>query len=133
MQNNTTMKPMENKIQINGVWYVREDSFTKKEEEAIELNPTYFKGCAVEIKDYCWEATKIEREDGTYYGGVDIQFTDKTVKPWKDEHWDNEKWMVGVYKNDPESLVIAKETMSDEGIKHFQAFVGFLIEKGWLD
>ena len=124
---------MENKIQINGVWYVREDSITKKEEEAIELHPTYFKGCAVETEDYCWEATMIEREDGTYYGGVDIQFTDKTVKPWRDEHWDNEKWMVGVYKNDPDSLADAKAVMNDKGVKYFQAFIGLLIEKGWID
>lgn len=121
------------RIEINGVWYVKETETTK--EEKIILDLVDFIGCSYENDDYAWEATKIYKDvfNDVLYDGVDIKFTDKTVKPWKEDHWDNNTWILGVYNNNPESMPDAKEMMNDKGIKHFRAFIKALIDKGWFN
>ena len=52
---------MENRIQINGVWYVREDVSNSNEIQIdITEDITYFSGCVYENDKYCWEVTVIE-------------------------------------------------------------------------
>lgn len=118
------------RIQINGVWYVKETT----NEEPIELDIIDFIGCSYETSDYVWEATKIYKSlaSDILYNGVDIEFTDKTVTPWKEQHWDNNKWFLGVYNNNPEFISDAKESMNAEGIRHFRAFIGELIKREWF-
>jgi hypothetical protein len=114
------------KIQIDGVWYIREDQSEKK------LDVTNFIGCVYENDEYVWEATKIYQDDDkTFYPGVSIKFTDKRVKPWKEEYWDNEAWILGILID--ESIDEVKESMSDKGIKEFKQFVKMLIEKDWFN
>ena len=121
---------MENRIQINGVLYVRED-ISQQEEKDIQVY--YAKTCTHENDDYCWEATKLMKDDGiSYYPDIDIKFTDKRIKPWKEEHWDNNTWMVGVMNNDPDSMEDARESMCDEGVKTFKLFLKKLEEEEWL-
>ena len=61
------------KIQIDDVWYIREDQSEKK------LDVTNFIGCVYENDEYAWEATKIYKDDDkTFYPDVSIKFTDKT-------------------------------------------------------
>jgi len=119
------------RIQINGVWYVKETI----NEEPIELDVVDFIGCSYETSDYVWEATKIYKSlaSDILYDGVDIKFTDKTVTPWKEDHWDNNTWILGIYKNNPESMPDAEESMNTEGIRHFRAFIGQLIDRKWLN
>lgn len=114
---------MENRIQINGVWYVKEEKQQPKIDKII-----YFKGAVFENEDYVWKATKIEKEDGSFFDGLDIEFTDKREKPWKEEHWDNDNWFKGILDNNPDSMEYAKESMGDEGIKMFKAFLTKLVE-----
>jgi hypothetical protein len=118
------------RIQINGVWYVKETT----NEEPIELNVIDFIGCSYETSDYVWEATRIYKslDSNILYDGADIKFTDKTVTPWKEQHWDNDKWFFGIYNNNPESMPDAEESMNTEGIRHFRAFIGELIKREWL-
>ena len=85
---------MEDRIQINGVWYIRED-LQQDIEEDVELDTTDFEGCAYENRDYCWEATRIQRTGGDFYEDIDIKFTDKRNKPWVEDHWDNNNWFRG--------------------------------------
>jgi hypothetical protein len=42
---------MENRIEINGVWYVREDSIA--EDEIKDLDIIEFQGCSYETDKYC--------------------------------------------------------------------------------
>jgi ABC-type Fe3+-hydroxamate transport system substrate-binding protein len=121
------------RIEINGVWYVKETETTK--EEKIIVDSVDFIGCSYENDDYVWEATKIYEDvfNEVLYDGVDIKFTDKTVTPWKEDHWDNDKWILGVYNNNSESMKDAKEMMNDEGIRHFRAFIKALIDKEWFN
>jgi hypothetical protein len=122
------------RIQINGVWYIKEESIQNK----IKIKDDVLVYCQTllyETSNYCWEATKIYKNDWkTLYDGVNIKFTNKKGerKDWEKEYWDNNNWFREVYENNEDSLKEAHETMNKEGIAHFQAFIGKLIEKEWL-
>lgn len=127
------MKNTKDRIQIDGVWYVKEVTTAPvviTEDDLIKsLSLTYepFEG------KYCWEAVRIFRDEDTFFNDISIKFTDKrTSYPWKEDDWDNNTWMMGVYENDPDALEEAKEAMCEEGLKQFQAFLKVLIDKEWL-
>ena len=121
---------MQDRIQINGVWYVRED-ISKEEEKDIEVS--YSMSCHYENDDYVWEATRLMKDDEiSYYPDIDIKFTDKRTKPWKEEYWDNNTWMVGVMNDDPNAIKEARESMCEQGIKEFKLFLKKLEENFWL-
>ena len=119
---------MENRIQINGVWYVREDISEQK-----DIEVKYSMSCHYENDDYVWEATRLMKDDEiSYYPDIDIKFTDKRNKPWKEEYWDNNTWMVGVINDDPDAMKDARESMCPSGVKTFQLFLNKLKENFWL-
>jgi hypothetical protein len=116
------------RIEINGIWYVRED---QQQDELIVLDPANYHGCVVEDSEFAIEATKTLRNDGGYYDCLDIKFTDKRSKPWKEETWDHPAWMRGVLNNNPESLNELPD-IGPKGIKFLQAFLKHLKDKEWL-
>jgi len=117
------------RIEINGVWYVKEDTTTKKH---IELDPTHFEGYVVEDDDFCFEAHRIFRDDGTPYENcVSIEYTDKRFPDRKVDHWDNTLWMKGILNNNPYSFFELPD-MGLEGVRFFQAFLQYLTDKKWL-
>ena len=121
---------MEDRILINGVWYVRE---TEPETETKEIETTDLICSVYETEDYVWKATRIYKDDGeTLYPGFDVDFTDKKIKPWKEEHWDNMNWLQGVFKNDPKTMEDASKVMNAKGIKDFKLFLNKLKDKGWF-
>ena len=130
------MKQTQERIQINGEWYVKEITTTPP--EAIELSDlTFTAECIYETDDYGWIASKLARTHHTpelvvtdYYEGIDIKFTNKNTSI--EEYWDNNKWILGVYHNDKESMKSAKESMSIKGIETFRQYVKSLIVIGWL-
>jgi hypothetical protein len=117
----------QDRIQVNGVWYIREDQAQKP----IELDPTEFEGIVVEDDKFCFEATRIRRSSGGYYDDIDIEFTDKRVKPWKEEHWDSTAWLKGILDNNPDSHKGLPD-IGSEGIRFLQAFLQHLTDKDWL-
>jgi len=123
---------MEDRVKINGVWYVREQPDAK--EEPIQIDPVEYIGCVYENEDYCWEATRLYKDltSCTFYEVIDIKFTNKRLKPWKEEHWDNNDWMLGVLNNDSESMTEARLSMDEQGIRTFKALLEYLKSKGWL-
>lgn len=116
------------RIQIDGVWYVREDN---REDEPIKLDVTETQGCVVENEDFCYEATIIANGKGGFYDTVDIKVTDKRQKPWKEDHWDNNSWMLGILENNPDSLE-ELEHYTRDNFKFLQAFLQYLKDKEWL-
>jgi len=118
-------------INIDGVEYALVP--VGKLEPEVELNITRFKGMITESGKYCFEATLVRynNEPDKYYDGVDIEFTDKRVKPWKTDHWDNDTWMRGVLDNNPESLA-ELDNLCPQGIVEFKSFLKVLKEEGWL-
>lgn len=114
---------MEDRILINGVWYVKEsEKVTDIEFTAKDV--THFEGCVYETDDYCWEANTLDSAD------LAIEFTNKKTK--QTEYWDNPTWLHGLYHNEPTALKAAKERMDERGIKEFKAFLVYLMEYGWL-
>ena len=121
------------RVQIDGVWYVRED---QAQIEAVleDFDPTGFEGYVVENDEVCFEATRIKRDDGSFYDGcVDIKFTHKVGarKDWVEDYWDNATWMLGVLNSNPESL----RDISDLGthnILFLKTLLQFLKDKEWL-
>lgn len=101
----------------------------------VEIDIVRSEARTIESDKYVFEATRIERKDvpGTYYDGIDIKFTDKREKPWKEDFWDNNAWMRGVLINDPESLEWLKDgSMCLQGEAEFKAFLKELKEEGWI-
>jgi len=123
---------MEDRIQVNGEWYVKESITTPP----VKLDLTHFEGCVYENSKYCFEVTRIYRDYDKvefYSDCIDIKFTDKrTDKPWKIDNWDNTSWLRGIYDNDRTSINEALEVMDMDGIMELKALVGELIEKGWI-
>ena len=88
---------MENKIEINDVWYVREDiindSLTHLEKEEVDV--TFTEKCCYETDKYSFVASRIRRggsSSGEFYPDITIKFTDKrsaNIDTWKEEFWDN--------------------------------------------
>ena len=119
---------MENRIKIGDVWYVKEE-----QPNQIKMDVTTFNGRVFETDLYCFEATRILKDDDTPYDDCcSIEVTDKRVKPWKVEHLDNPGWLIGVLENNPESTGEAHKMFCGRGILEFRAFVIDLINVGWL-
>ena len=125
---------MENRICIDGVWYVRETPPT-----IFKINPenvVHTISCIWESGNWAFEATMCLREDDPtdFYPDPTIDITDKReeYENWIKHECDNPSWMFGVLNNDPESMVEANKMMDEQGLTEFRAFLEYLIEKGWL-
>lgn len=121
------------RIQINGEWYVKE--ILPEPDKPVELDFTHTESLIYETTKYCFEVSRIYRDDDiTFYDVVNIEFTDKRYprEEWKTEYWDNELFIIGVYENDESCIEDALESMDQEGITTLQQIVKQLIEKEWL-
>jgi hypothetical protein len=131
---------MENRIEINGVWYVREDTITDPLDhlEAEEMDLTFSEECTYETDKYCFVASRIRRDGGgEFYPDIDIEFTDKRSgdrDTWKEEHWDNNNWFRGILYGNSDSIEsLDKETeLCPQGKRQLKGFLNRLVEEGWL-
>ena len=131
---------MENRIEINGVWYVREDAITDPldhlETEEIEL--TFSEECCYETDKYCFVASRMRKDGGDeFYPDIFITFTDKRNDDrdkWKEEHWDNNNWFRGILEGNAESIVsLDEETdICPQGKRQLKGFLNRLVEEKWL-
>jgi hypothetical protein len=125
---------MEDRIQINGVWYKREED-SIEEPESTFWDVTDYIGKVAESKLYVFKAERIYRDgSGGEFLSVSIEFTDKRVPgDWKTDVWDNDTWMRSVLKDYPEALEELREAVCEQGEKEFKEFLRMLQEEGWLD
>ena len=119
-------------INIDGVEYALVP--VGKLEPEVEIHILRSEARTIESDKYVFEAVRLEKSDapGTYFDGIDINFTDKRERPWKEEYWDNSAWMRGVLVNDPESLENLRESVCLQGEAELKAFLKELKEEGWL-
>ena len=125
---------MEDRIQINGVWYKREEDLVEETESTFWDVTTYI-GKVAESKLYVFKAEKIYRDEngGGFLSGVDIEFTDKRILgEWIEDLWDNDTWMRGVLNDDPDALKELRKSVCEQGEKEFKEFLRILQEEGWL-
>ena len=117
---------MKERIEVNGVWYVREEEVLPT-----SLYVTEFEGMVFENNHYCVEVTRVVH-DGEPAADVLMEYTSKEV-PTITEYWDNTDWMLGMYQGSPLSLKQLYLIMDESRIKQIQSIVGTLIEKGWIE
>lgn len=131
---------MKDRIQVDGVWYVRESS-TLPIVEIEEMFVTNTLGCIWESDNWCFQATAILRDEAInltdiFTTIIDIVITDKRNSDrdkWiEHDAVDNSTWFIGVYEGNPESMPEAEEMMDEQGIAEFRGFIGHLIGKGWI-
>jgi hypothetical protein len=131
------------RIQIDGVWYVKETTkpYTAYPIEMTnidEFDVTRSLGRIWENDDWAFEAKILLAPDGTAledtWGDCWIQITEKLDDhdAWVEHDIDNPRWMLGVYEGDPESMEEADRMMTPEGIALFRGFIHLLIKNGWL-
>jgi hypothetical protein len=129
---------MEDRIQVNGIWYVKET--TKAVSNSVEIknidefDVTRSLSRIWENDDWVFEAKILLTPDGTEledtWGDCWITITDKDTN---EEHSiDNPTWMLGVYEGDPLSMREANKMMTPEGIGLYRGFLSLLIKNGWL-
>ncbi len=133
---------MEDRIQINGVWYVKADSYVDKPIPTISVSLfdedgiIYNQNCMFETADFIFRAVVLIDGDGElkYKNSLYIEFIDKRPEPWKEEHWDNPTWLNGVILNNTDSIKVLEELkMSPSAIATFRDFLIYIRdEKEWL-
>lgn len=117
-----------NRIQINGIWYVPENS-----QDVVVIEPDREECYTVENSDFYFKAIRIfDQEENSFFDDIDIHFIDKRPnKPKQQDTWDNNDWMIGILKNDDASM----EDLPDigrSGLATLRAFLQFLVDKDWL-
>ena len=120
---------MEGRIQINGVWYRREEEVTVPKPK---LEITRYEGMITESDLYAFKAEKIYKDldSDEVYDDINIIFTDKRNDSFED--WDNHKWMIAILNNEPEALKTLRESVCPQGEAEFKVFLEVLVEKEWL-
>jgi len=120
------------RIQVNGVWYVREEKQNYLDNDML----SYTKTCMYETDRFSFEAILITDIDGNPYfktdTGLYINFIDKRTRPFIEETWDNPTYFLELYHNQKDALIEASDSMDEEGIELFQQFIGKLIEMKWI-
>lgn len=120
----------QHRINIDGVWYVRE-----KEKVNIEIYPTFSESCTVETDKYCYEASRLKKDNDTFYDDISIEVTTKTGirSEWRSDYWDHTEWLIGVLERNEDSLSEFYKAIPDV---NEQAIFYLLLEKlaeiGWL-
>lgn len=128
---------MENRIEINGVWYVKEDT-TEKEIDfpGIPEEPTFFQGVVWEYGKYCFEVHRLTDENGDVSG--DDCFIEYTIKDgfrdeWETDSIDNIPFMMGLFNRDEDSLEAAREEeFSEDLIDNLRSVIAELIKLNWI-
>jgi len=133
---------MEDRIQINGIWYARVDNhITDKPIPTIavslfdESEVIQTKSCQFETSEFTYEAViLLDGDGGLKTKSMYINFTDKRPDPWKEDMWDNPTWLNGIIIKYPDSIKELEELkMSPSAIATFRDFLIYLRdEKEWL-
>ena len=68
------------RVEINGVWYVREDLQPTQPEDSIELDPVHTETLTFETNECVFEVDRMYRDDDeTFYDGLTVKFTDSSL------------------------------------------------------
>lgn len=116
------------RIQLNGLWYVREDltqCLKHSEPEFIMDESTI-----MESTNYTYEDSSIYIQYESYKKSGWVKFLDKSlygIDSNQEVLWDNESWLRGVAEGNPQSLA----GFTGDEMKHLpkiQAFLNYLIK-----
>ena len=126
---------MEDRIQVNGVWYVRETPEIEIEDREITVSMER----TWESSDWCFTANIIMKDDAEtlddHYPDPYIKITDKRSddrEDWIEDEIDNPNFMWGVLEGDSDSMKDANQMFDKQGLEEFRAFLLHLVKVGWL-
>ena len=121
---------MEERIQINGTWYVKEQPDAVAPERQIEVFA--YRGLVYEDQRFCFRAIIDIADSGGMLDSIEV--TDKRVKPWKEEMWDSIFFLQSCLKRNPDSLATLRgeSEFSDDDVENFIAFLKEIEKRGWL-
>ena len=123
---------MKDRIEIDGVWYTREDNTTPEVIPQLEPSISY-EGLVFESDLYCFEVTRLRDDTGNFYDNqCDIQFTDKKLDIDNSEHWDSVDWMCGILENEVEAIDEAMESLCSQGLIELKEVLSTLRIAAWL-
>ena len=91
----------EDRIQINGTWYVKEEEQPQTEPQDL----IYTQQCLLELDDCIFEASRMYSDYNNeifFKDTVDIKYTNKLTK--ESDYWDNVTWIKGLFKGEKEAL-----------------------------
>jgi hypothetical protein len=116
------------RIKINGIWYVPENS-----QDVVIIEPDREECYTIENSDFYFKAIRFfDQENNSFFDDIDIHFIDKRYnKPKDQETWDNNDWMIGVLKGDEASMAELPD-IGGSGLATLRAFLKYLVEKDWL-
>ena len=133
---------MEDRIEVDGVWYIKEEVATSKFEKVTisELGPgVRYDGFVFESNLYAFDCTRIYDEDGNLYkdGDVSIKFTDKSKYSGLGdveigEIWDSVDWMRGIIENEVEAIEEAMESLCPQGLVELKEVLSVLRVAAWI-
>lgn len=112
---------MDNRIQINGVWYV-------KETQTVKSIPVFYEGCVLENDYFVFDAT-ISSKD---FDDIVIEITDKRENPFKVQTIDNSMWLMNVLKKSSVQYDEIKSILGEKNINEFIEFINVLHKKNWF-
>jgi len=118
------------RIQINGVWYVREDSIKPSDFEFNIKDITFYKGCVYENETSCFDLNKLDNSPDT----LSIEYTDKRPsdrEDWTEHYWDNVAWIKGLIEENPESIQ-AIDDLEESDVKILIRMLQHLKQIGWV-
>ena len=127
---------MKDRIEVNGVWYIKENTIVQPTISQLEPGIKY-DGFIFESNLYAFDCTRIYDEDGNLYkdGNLCVKFTDKSIIHDIDkfqEHWDNVDWMNGILDGDEGSIETAMESLCSQGLVELKEVLTTLRVAAWL-
>ena len=129
---------MKDRIEVNGVWYIKEDTIIQPTISQLEPGIKY-DGFVFESDLYAFDCTRIYDEDGNLYkdGNVSIKFTDKSKysglgNEETQEYWDNVDWMRGIIENEVEAIAEAMESLCSQGFVELKEVLSVLRVAAWI-
>lgn len=116
---------MENRIQVKGKWYVLESEIKK---ETFKFDPIYTRQILIETDNFSMEFSVHEIDSIFKYPIISFHNKIADIK----DYWDNENWILGIYKKNKESFYEIKD-LSDEVKEALILIVDLAYEKGYLE
>ena len=120
----------EDRIQINGTWYVKEEEQPQTEPQDL----IYTQQCLLELDNCMFEASRMYADYNNeifFKDTVDIKYTNKITK--SSDYWDNGEWMKQLFDGDKEALDQVSDMLNKSEITQLKVFIGTLIENNWLN
>lgn len=115
---------MENRIQVNGKWYVLESKIKK---ETFKFDPIHTRQILIETNNFVIEFSV--QEVGSVLKYPMISFHNK--KTGFQYLWENENWILGIYNKNKESFDEIKD-LSNETKEALILIVDLAYKKGYL-